>query len=97
MQAVVIGTDERLGRDLASRLTNVRNWVVRGPAGTAHLGWLADIHVIRRSMGILRKSAATVGFCGDDLDPVEITLSLGAEPTVGVRKGDLMISLRGCR
>ncbi len=38
-------------------------------------------------MGILHKSAATIGFYGDDLDPTEITEALGAEPTVGVRKG----------
>ncbi|RYY26496.1 MAG: DUF4279 domain-containing protein [Sphingomonadales bacterium] len=38
-------------------------------------------------MGILYKSAATIGFYGDDLDPAEVTAALGAEPTVGVRKG----------
>jgi len=38
-------------------------------------------------MGILQKSAASIGFYGDDLDPAEITAALGAEPTVGVSKG----------
>lgn len=38
-------------------------------------------------MGILHKSAASIGFYGDDLDPTEITAALGAEPTVGVAKG----------
>ena len=38
-------------------------------------------------MGALYKSAASIGFYGDDLDPAEITIALGAEPTVGVRKG----------
>jgi hypothetical protein len=38
-------------------------------------------------MGVLHKSAASIGFYGDDLDPAEITTALGAEPTVGVRKG----------
>jgi hypothetical protein len=38
-------------------------------------------------MGSLHKTAASIGFFGDDLDPVEITTALGAEPTVGVRKG----------
>lgn len=37
-------------------------------------------------MGILHKSAASIGFYGD-LDPAEITAALGAEPTVGVSKG----------
>lgn len=38
-------------------------------------------------MGTLYKSAASIGFLGDDLVPEEITAALGAEPTVGVRKG----------
>lgn len=38
-------------------------------------------------MGTLHKSAATIGFYGDDLDPAEVTAVLGAEPTVGVSKG----------
>ncbi|WP_230635852.1 DUF4279 domain-containing protein [Sphingomonas sp. Leaf4] len=39
-------------------------------------------------MGQLHTSAVSLGFFGDDLDPVEITQALGATPTVGVRKGD---------
>lgn len=32
-------------------------------------------------MGTLHKSAATIGFYGDDLNPAEVTAALGAEPT----------------
>jgi hypothetical protein len=46
-------------------------------------------------MGILHKSAASIGFYGDELDPAEITAGLGAEPTVGVRKGGLWLTSRG--
>lgn len=35
----------------------------------------------------LHRSCATLGFYGDDLDPEELTALLGANPTVGVRKG----------
>ncbi len=38
-------------------------------------------------MGILHKSAVSIGFYGDDLNPAEITMALGGEPTVGVSKG----------
>ena len=38
-------------------------------------------------MSELHKSAASIGFFGEDLDPAEITDALGAEPTVGVCKG----------
>jgi hypothetical protein len=38
-------------------------------------------------MGQLRKSAAALGFFGDELDPSEITTLLEATPTVGVAKG----------
>lgn len=46
-------------------------------------------------MGILHESAASIGFYGDDLDPAQITASLGAEPTVGVRKGGLWRTSKG--
>lgn len=46
-------------------------------------------------MGILHRSAASIGFYGDDLDPAEITDSLGAEPTVGVRKGGVFLTGAG--
>jgi|ERR1700754_4286087 hypothetical protein len=46
-------------------------------------------------MGILHESAASISFHGDDLDPVEITKSLGAEPTVGVRKGGVWLTATG--
>jgi len=39
-------------------------------------------------MGMISETAATLRFFGDDLDPDEITRFLGAEPTVGVRKGE---------
>lgn len=38
-------------------------------------------------MGELHKTAASLRFFGDDLDPDEITARLGVAPTVGVRKG----------
>ena len=38
-------------------------------------------------MGELHKTAASLRFFGDDLDPDEITRLLGGLPTVGVRKG----------
>lgn len=40
-------------------------------------------------MGVLHKSAASIGFYGDDLDPAEITAALGAEPSVGTQNGRL--------
>ena len=46
-------------------------------------------------MGILHKSAASISFFGDDLDPAEITAALGAEPTVGVRKGGHWLTKSG--
>mgnify|MGYP002777203586 CR=1 FL=1 len=38
-------------------------------------------------MGRLRKSAVTLGFYGDNLDPDEVTTLLQVQPTVGVAKG----------
>ena len=46
-------------------------------------------------MGALHKSAVLIGFYGDDLDPAEVTAALGAEPTVGVRKGESRILKSG--
>ena len=46
-------------------------------------------------MGILHKSAASLGFYGDDLDPAEITQQLGGEPSVGVRKGGVWKTVSG--
>lgn len=46
-------------------------------------------------MGTLHKSAATLGFYGDDLDPDEITEFLGIEPTVGARKGEVWLAGSG--
>lgn len=40
-------------------------------------------------MGQLRRSAATIGFYGDCLDPDEITTLLGVKPTIGVQKGGI--------
>ena len=51
-------------------------------------GWIADVGAGKTaSMTELHKTAASLRFFGDDLDPDEITLRLGAKPTVGVRKG----------
>ena len=46
-------------------------------------------------MGRLRKSAATIGFYGDELVPGEITALLGAPPTVGVSKGGKWMTSSG--
>ncbi|WP_448539076.1 DUF4279 domain-containing protein [Sphingobium yanoikuyae] len=46
-------------------------------------------------MGELHRSAAMLGFYGDDLDPVEITAGLGAQPTVGIRKGASWVTPSG--
>jgi hypothetical protein len=46
-------------------------------------------------MGNLYASAASISFFGDDLDPAEITRRLGAEPTIGVRKGGLRATAIG--
>jgi len=46
-------------------------------------------------MADLFKSAASLGFYGDDLDPSEITACLRITPTVGVRKGDTWLTSRG--
>lgn len=46
-------------------------------------------------MGTLQRSAASLGFFGDDLDPVVITTCLGIDPTIGVRKGGLWRTARG--
>jgi hypothetical protein len=39
-------------------------------------------------MPLVRKSSATIGFYGDDLDPSDITARLGRTPNFEVRKGD---------
>jgi len=46
-------------------------------------------------MGILQKSAALLGFYGEDLDPDEITARLGTQPTTAVRKGEIWLTRRG--
>jgi len=46
-------------------------------------------------MGELRQTSASLRFFGDDLDPDEISAALGAEPTVGVRKGGVWSTSRG--
>jgi len=43
----------------------------------------------------LRKSAASLGFQGDFLDPVEVTRLLGRNPSVGVAKGDVWYTSLG--
>lgn len=46
-------------------------------------------------MTALHRSAASLGFRGDDLDPDELTAALGGVPTVGVRKGGIWHTSRG--
>lgn len=46
-------------------------------------------------MAELSRTVASLRFFGDDLDPQEITLALGAKPTVGVRKGGVWFTSRG--
>ncbi|SIO06570.1 protein of unknown function [Parasphingorhabdus marina DSM 22363] len=46
-------------------------------------------------MGILHKSAVSLGFYNDDLDPSRISEILGAEPDVGVKKGDVWKTVGG--
>lgn len=46
-------------------------------------------------MGELSKTAATLRFFGDDLDPGEITSALGQSPTVGVPKGGVWLTFGG--
>jgi hypothetical protein len=46
-------------------------------------------------MGELHRSAASLGFYGDDLDPKELSERLGGVPTVGVRKGGTWLTARG--
>jgi hypothetical protein len=43
----------------------------------------------------LNKTAASLRFFGDDLDPEEITRRLGGQPTVGVRKGGIWLTSLG--
>lgn len=45
-------------------------------------------------MGSLHRSAASIGFFGDDLDPSKITKRLG-EPTDSVQKGGTWLTKRG--
>lgn len=40
-------------------------------------------------MSMLSETAAGLRLFGDDLDPVEVTRLLGAEPTTSARKGDI--------
>lgn len=47
------------------------------------------------AMGELHKTAASLRFFGDDLDPEELTRRLGRAPTVGVRKGGIWLTSRG--
>lgn len=46
-------------------------------------------------MGALHRTAASLRFFGDDLDPDEITGLLGGQPTVGARKGGVWLTSRG--
>ena len=59
------------------------------------MGSKADVNMLPACMTTLHKSAASLGFYGDDLDPAEITDLLGGEPSVGVRKGATWLTSLG--
>lgn len=46
-------------------------------------------------MGTVDRSAASIRFVGDDLDPDEITRLLGAEPSFAYRRGDTVRTPNG--
>jgi len=46
-------------------------------------------------MGVLHKSAVSVGFYSDELDPSHISEVLGAQPTSGVKKGGVWTTSMG--
>ena len=46
-------------------------------------------------MTVIHRSAASLGFFGDDLEPEEISAALGAVPTVGVKKGGIWYTSMG--
>jgi len=59
-------------------------------------GWKADVAGGKNvAMTELHKTAASLRFFGDDLDPDEIAGVLGGQPTVGVRKGGLWLTSLG--
>jgi hypothetical protein len=41
------------------------------------------------------KTAATLRFRGDDLDPIDLSRALGTEPTLGAKKGGVIILPKG--
>jgi Domain of unknown function (DUF4279) len=46
-------------------------------------------------MGDVYKTAASLRFHGDDLDPNDLSRVFGTEPTVGVKKGEIWVSPKG--
>ena len=46
-------------------------------------------------MADVYKTAVSLRFKGDDLDPAELTAALGKEPDIGVRRGGVWISPKG--
>ena len=46
-------------------------------------------------VGALHRSAVSLGFYGDELDPAELTEGLGGKPTIAVRKGGIWLTSRG--
>jgi hypothetical protein len=46
-------------------------------------------------MAIVRQTAVSVRFSGDDLDPADVTQALGATPDIAYRKGDAVRDGRG--
>ena len=68
----------------------------RASCGCLSVGWKRDTATgMDTAMGELHKTAASLRFFGDDLDPEEITRRLGGTPTVGVRKGGIWLTSRG--
>lgn len=46
-------------------------------------------------MAEMHRTAASLRFCGDDIDPEEISRILGAQPTKGVKKGGIWFTPNG--
>ena len=46
-------------------------------------------------MAAIGSTTLTIRWCGDDLDPAEVTQLLGAEPSSSIRKGDMRRSGSG--
>lgn len=56
---------------------------------------LSAAALLEQDMADVYKTAVSLRFKGDDLDPAELTAALGKEPDIGVRKGGLWVSPKG--